>query len=206
MREEMNLKQITVEIVASQQSKPILKFVFLLFTTATYNPLIAMRKPLSHDEKSRRCAATFFFTMRNLLLRARIMCVNHQPEPPWGWLDSRQHQWSFFMYRQIDSEYAVAGQLQPEDMQALAAAGFKAIIDNRPDGEDAGQPDHATMRAAAEAAGLAFVYIPVGAAFPVERAAYTLKEALPDLPRPMLAYCRSGARSTTIYQIALDID
>lgn len=107
------------------------------------------------------------------------------------------------MYRQIDSDYAVAGQLQPGDMQTLAAAGFKAIIDNRPDGEDAGQPDHATMQAAAEAAGLTFVYIPVGAAFPVEIAARALKQALPDLPRPMLGYCRSGARSTTVYQIAL---
>jgi sulfide:quinone oxidoreductase len=106
------------------------------------------------------------------------------------------------MYREIDPEYAVAGQLSPEDMKDLAEAGFRTVIDNRPDGEDPGQPDHATMRAAAEAAGLSFHYVPVGAAFPVEIAARELNKLLPDLPRPMLGYCRSGARSTTVYQIA----
>ncbi|MEN9774262.1 MAG: hypothetical protein RL322_1332 [Pseudomonadota bacterium] len=106
------------------------------------------------------------------------------------------------MYRPIDNDYAVAGQLRPEDMAALAEAGFRSVIDNRPDGEDAAQPDHAVMRAAAEAAGLSFVYIPVGAAFPVDAAAHQLREALPNLPRPILGYCRSGARSTTIYQLA----
>lgn len=107
------------------------------------------------------------------------------------------------MYRPIDNDYAVAGQLRPEDMQALAQAGFRSVIDNRPDGEDAAQPDHAVMREAAEAAGLSFAYIPVGAAFPVDIAARQLREALPGLPRPILGYCRSGARSTTVYQLAI---
>jgi sulfide:quinone oxidoreductase len=49
---------------------------------------------------------------------------------------------------------------------------------------------------------LSFHYIPVGAAFPVEIAAREFNKLLPDLPRPMLGYCRSGARSTTVYQIA----
>jgi uncharacterized protein (TIGR01244 family) len=106
------------------------------------------------------------------------------------------------MFRTIDSEYAVAGQLRPEDMKALADAGFRSVVDNRPDGEEAAQPDHQTMRAAAEAAGLTFRYIPVGAAFPVDIAARELSAAFPELPRPILGYCRSGARSTTIYQIA----
>jgi sulfide:quinone oxidoreductase len=106
------------------------------------------------------------------------------------------------MYRPIDPDYAVAGQLQPEDFKAIADAGFRTVMANRPDGEEAAQPHHEVMRAAAEAAGLSFVYIPVGAAFPVEIAARELSRVLADLPKPMLGYCRSGARSTTVYQLA----
>lgn len=106
------------------------------------------------------------------------------------------------MYRQIDSDYAVAGQLRPEDMKALADAGFRSVINNRPDGEELSQPSHAVMEAAAKAAGLQYAYIPVGAAFPVEVAAVQLRSTLQALPSPVLGYCRSGARSTTVYQLA----
>jgi sulfide:quinone oxidoreductase len=106
------------------------------------------------------------------------------------------------MYRQIDSDYAVAGQLRPEDMKALADAGFRSVVNNRPDGEELSQPNHSVMEAAARAAGLQYAYIPVGAAFPVEAAAVQLRSALPQLATPILGYCRSGARSTTVYQLA----
>ncbi|MEY3665304.1 MAG: hypothetical protein RLZZ153_1486 [Pseudomonadota bacterium] len=110
------------------------------------------------------------------------------------------------MLRTIAPYYAVAGQLQPDDMSEIARAGYKAVINNRPDGEDPAQPSAAVMEAAARAAGLQYRYIPVGAAYPVEKAAVALKAALAELPRPIVGYCRSGARSTTVYQLANDQD
>jgi sulfide:quinone oxidoreductase len=110
------------------------------------------------------------------------------------------------MLRSIAPDYAVAGQLQPDDMNELALAGYKSVINNRPDGEDPAQPSTATMEAAARAAGLQYRYIPVGAAYPAEKAAIALKAALAELPRPIVGYCRSGARSTTVYQLASDQD
>jgi sulfide:quinone oxidoreductase len=106
------------------------------------------------------------------------------------------------MLRYIDTDYAVAGQLAPEHMKQLADAGFRSVINNRPDGEDPAQTPHSVMKQAAEAAGLQYVFVPVGAAFPVQEAAIKLKEALAKLPRPVLAYCRSGARSETVYSLA----
>lgn len=110
------------------------------------------------------------------------------------------------MVRPIAPDYAVAGQLQPENMQELADAGYKSVINNRPDGEDPAQPSAAVMEAAARAAGMQYRYIPVGAAYPVEKAAIALKAALAEMPKPIVGYCRSGARSTTVYQLANDQD
>ena len=106
------------------------------------------------------------------------------------------------MIRYIDSDYAVAGQLAPEHMKQLADAGFRSVINNRPDGEDPAQTPAEAMKRAAEAAGLQYVHVPVGAAHPAAEAAVVLKREPARLPRPILAYCRSGARSETVYTIA----
>ena len=97
--------------------------------------------------------------------------------------------------RQIYERLWVTGQLRPEDLAGLAARGFKAIICNRPDGEEAGQPSFAEVQAAARAAGIEARHIPVvpAGAGPEEVAAFA--KAMADLPGPVLAYCRSGARS-----------
>ncbi|ANU07352.1 Beta-lactamase hydrolase-like protein [Paraurantiacibacter namhicola] len=104
--------------------------------------------------------------------------------------------------RRVDENFAVAPQVQPQDMQALADAGFVAVMCNRPDGEEPGQPDAATMRAAAQEAGLAFHHVPVsGGAFPpdaLEQFASVRREA----GGPMLAYCRSGTRCITMETLA----
>ena len=69
--------------------------------------------------------------------------------------------------RMIDATLAVAAQMQPEDLAGLAAQGFAAVICNRPDGEEPGQPPLDEMRRAAQEAGLAFHHIPVaGGQFP----------------------------------------
>jgi len=102
----------------------------------------------------------------------------------------------------VSETFAVAPQPRPGDMQKIAEAGYGTVICNRPDGEDPGQPDVATMRAAAQAAGLTFHHIPVaGGAFPaaaIEAFARVRKEA----DRKVLAYCRTGTRSITLDALA----
>lgn len=99
--------------------------------------------------------------------------------------------------------FSVAPQLGPAAMAALAAAGFRSVINNRPDFEGgAEQPTAAAVEAAARAAGLEYHHLPVSGAYqsPEEIAAF--KHLLDTLPRPILAFCRSGARSTKLYASA----
>ncbi|MCP9221625.1 TIGR01244 family sulfur transferase [Erythrobacter sp. LQ02-29] len=102
----------------------------------------------------------------------------------------------------VDENFAVAPQIAPQDMAALAADGFTTVICNRPDGEEPGQPDVATMRAAAEAEGMAFHHIPIsGGVFPPESVA-AQRAARQRATGRTLAYCRSGTRSITLDAIA----
>ncbi len=104
--------------------------------------------------------------------------------------------------RQVEPGFAVAPQLQPGDMAALAHEGFIAVICNRPDGEDDGQPGVATIRAAAESAGLAFHHIPVsGGQFP-DAAIDAFRSVRQATDGPILAYCRTGTRSITLETLA----
>jgi len=105
--------------------------------------------------------------------------------------------------RQIAEGVSVVGQITPDDVPVIAAHGFKAIICNRPDGEAADQPLYSAVAGAAKTAGLEIRYIPIvpGQAGAAEVDASA--KALEELPRPLLAYCRSGARSTTMYQAAM---
>ncbi len=106
-------------------------------------------------------------------------------------------------FRQITEDYAVSAQIDPQDMQAIKAAGFRSVVCHRPDGEQPGQPSAEAVRAAAEAAGLQFRHIPVvsGAPATPEQVA-EMRRALAELDGPVFAYCRSGTRSTNIFQAA----
>ena len=102
--------------------------------------------------------------------------------------------------RIITDAYAVAPQLQPEDMQVVAEAGFKSVIIHRPDGEGgAEQPAAADVMAAARAAGLEVEYQPVVSGALTLDDVERLRELLQRLPAPVLAFCRSGARSTQLF-------
>lgn len=104
--------------------------------------------------------------------------------------------------RPVDDGIAVAPQLQPQDMAALAEQGYVAVMCNRPDGEEPDQPAVAEMRAAAEAAGLAFHHIPVsGGAFP-DAAIAAFRAVRKGTPGKVLAYCRTGTRSITMDTLA----
>ena len=104
--------------------------------------------------------------------------------------------------RTIDSTIAVAPQIDPADMAEIAAAGFTAIVNNRPDGEDRGQPDGAAVAAAAQAAGLRYTAIPVTQAGFSHPQIDALAAALAAADGPVLAYCRSGTRSCNLWSLA----
>lgn len=105
--------------------------------------------------------------------------------------------------RQLTAEFGVAAQLEPSALKGVAAAGFKSVINNRPDGEGGpSQPTSAVMEAAAHAAGLSYVHLPVNPALQTPEEARRFKELLASLPRPILAFCRSGTRSTKLYNAA----
>ena len=99
----------------------------------------------------------------------------------------------------LTEKHSVSGQIEPSDVGAIKAAGFTAIICNRPDGEAPGQPTIAQVAAAAEAAGIAFHANPmVGGTLPgeiVEKQGEILRGA----DAPVLAYCASGRRSTALW-------
>lgn len=104
--------------------------------------------------------------------------------------------------RRIDDRISVAPQIDPEDIAAVKAAGFVAIVNNRPDGEQDGQPAGDAIRAAAEDAGLAYTAIPVthaGFAMPQVTA---MIDALQAADGPVLAYCRSGTRSCNLWALS----
>jgi uncharacterized protein (TIGR01244 family) len=103
----------------------------------------------------------------------------------------------------LNPDFAVAPQLQPSDMAAVAAAGFKSVIINRPDYESGPtQPTAAEVSAAAHAAGLAVEYQPVVSGGMTAQDVARFTELLATLPKPILAYCRSGTRCTVLYRAA----
>ncbi len=104
--------------------------------------------------------------------------------------------------RTIDATLAVAPQMQPEELAGLAAQGFAAVICNRPDGEEPGQPPLDEMRRAAQEAGLAFHHIPVaGGLFPPAAVA-AFGAIRRGTQGKVLAYCRTGTRAATLDALA----
>jgi uncharacterized protein (TIGR01244 family) len=108
--------------------------------------------------------------------------------------------------RAITDTVCVAPQLTPEAMAEVARLGFRSVVNNRPDFEHGpDQPTSAAVEAAAEAAGLAYRHLPVAGGYqsPEEAAAFAV--LLQELPHPLLAFCRSGARSTRLFQLAMSL-
>src|ERR1700737_1549688 len=90
---------------------------------------------------------------------------------------------------------SVTGRLDRSDLEALARAGVRTIINNRPDGEDPGQLPAAEARRIAEAHGIAYHHIPITAATLSRADVDAFGAALRDGPAPVVAHCRSGTRS-----------
>jgi uncharacterized protein (TIGR01244 family) len=101
---------------------------------------------------------------------------------------------------EVDSETRVAGQILPEQMQGLKASGVAMIVNNRPDGEEPGQPLSIEVETAARAAGLDYRHIPVRGLS--EQQIEAMEEALDAAQGPVLAFCKSGTRSIFLWALA----
>lgn len=101
--------------------------------------------------------------------------------------------------RNISSKFTVSPQITVEDVKTIAAQGFRAILCNRPDGEGADQPSFKEIDAAAQAAGIEARYVPVQSGIVKDDDVAAFGEALEDLQRPVLAFCRTGTRSATLW-------
>ena len=104
--------------------------------------------------------------------------------------------------RELTATLSVAPQITPADVAQIANAGFKTIISNRPDGEEATQPPSAEIEAAARIAGLDFIAQPVvsGAISDADVDAFT--KILGGARGPVLAFCRTGTRCTMLWALS----
>lgn len=101
--------------------------------------------------------------------------------------------------KKITEKTSVSPQITPQDMAAIKEAGVRAIICNRPDGEGVDQPSFEEIEAAAKKIGLEAAYVPVTYGKVRDEDVKSFGAALKDLPRPVLAYCRTGTRSATLW-------
>ncbi|MEO5696771.1 MAG: TIGR01244 family sulfur transferase [Burkholderiaceae bacterium] len=102
--------------------------------------------------------------------------------------------------RQLSPTVSVTGQLDPALMQWVAKEGIKSVINNRPDFEGGpDQPTDAQLKSAALAAGLEYRFLPVAPGYQSPEEIDAFARLLQELPQPILAFCRSGARSTRLF-------
>lgn len=101
--------------------------------------------------------------------------------------------------RQLSEDFSVCPQINADDLQTIWDAGFRSLICNRPDDEEAGQPRVADVKAAALELGLEFTFIPVSSIADTSGQVAETRQVLAGLAKPVLAYCRSGTRCTVIW-------
>lgn len=103
----------------------------------------------------------------------------------------------------ITPDFAVSAQLGPADFQAIARLGFRSVINNRPDGEEEGQLSDRMAAVHAWRAGLRYRYVPARKMdLFTDPVVVGMQNALAELPGPVLAYCKSGMRSTIVWAAA----
>ncbi len=105
--------------------------------------------------------------------------------------------------QRLDADVSVAPQLGPEAMAEAKAAGFRSVINNRPDFEAGpSQPTHASVEAAARALGLEYAFLPVAPNVQSAEEIVRFRELIDTMPKPILAFCRSGTRSGKLWRAA----
>lgn len=104
--------------------------------------------------------------------------------------------------KRLSDRLYVAPQIEPAEVQALADAGFRSIISNRPDGEEQGQPAWATIERAARDADMDARHVPVIPGAISDQNVAKFAAALGELPQPIVAFCRTGTRSASLWALA----
>jgi len=102
----------------------------------------------------------------------------------------------------ITPQISVAPQIEPEDIADLARHGFRSIICNRPDGEGADQPSFEEIETAAKKLGVEARYLPIVPGNVGDGDVAAFGKLMETLPKPVLAYCRSGTRSATLWSLS----
>lgn len=106
-------------------------------------------------------------------------------------------------FKRLSASFSASLQLSAADVASAAEAGFRTIIDNRPDAEEAGQPSAADMEAIAQRHGLAFAHIPVTTVSAISESDIArMRATLAQSPGPVLGYCRSGTRAATMWALS----
>ena len=103
--------------------------------------------------------------------------------------------------RHLDNKTLVAGQILPSQMEDIAAAGVTMVVNNRPDGEEPGQPAAAEIEAAARAAGLGYAHIPIASGMKPEDVVAMMDAMIEAGEGKLLAFCKSGTRSTFLWAL-----
>jgi uncharacterized protein (TIGR01244 family) len=101
----------------------------------------------------------------------------------------------------LDDRMLVSGQIQASDMAEMAQKGITTIVNNRPDGEEEGQPSSTLLEMAAREAGLDYLHLPISAEFSEDKISAMLN-ALETSPGLVLAFCKSGTRSAYLWALA----
>lgn len=107
---------------------------------------------------------------------------------------------------QLSPKLTVASQPALEEFAGLAQDGFTAVINNRPDGEEASQPASVEEEAAARDAGLSYLHLPVGGTPLTEETVRRFQQAVEAAPGPVLAHCRSATRCVNVWAIGEVLD
>ncbi len=103
-------------------------------------------------------------------------------------------------FRRVTDSLSVSPQIAVDDLERAAREGFVLVINNRPDDEEPGQPAGAQIEAAAKAAGLDYVHIPVRGG-PSNDQVEAVRRAVEGAEGPVLAFCRSGTRSIITWSL-----
>ena len=108
-----------------------------------------------------------------------------------------------FTYTWLAPDFATSAQMTPDDIAHAVAAGFRSIVNNRPDFEGGpSQPTSQAMQQAAAAAGIDYAFLPVQPAFQTPEEIARMRELLDTLPKPVLGFCRSGTRTGNLFRAA----
>lgn len=103
--------------------------------------------------------------------------------------------------RQVEAGVFIGGQITASDIAELATTGVRAIVNNRPDGEECGQPTSAMLEHAAHDAGIAYTFVPIAGGFSPE-AVVAARASLQPGAGPVILFCKSGMRSAALWALA----